>query len=378
MGTPEGGVVACVDMRLDSVEARVDYEQGEGSMRSLVYTSTQTRPITDSELAQILAVGREKNTRLGVTGMLAHKEDNCIGVLEGDDDIVRSRFEQVRADPRHTNVRLLLDEPIQRRSFPDWSMAFQSLDPLMRDVPGFSDLFDVARPSDPSFGASRARGLLDWFRKHPLAPLTNQQVIDEEAPKTRVINGAIAAIHDNGVSRFSIEAVVDRSGMSVDQISELFPSTHALLAATVMRWTRAVSAPLLPLAAEKGTVAYLHALLAAHREEPALMRLIASTLGVSTDPSADGSDYYRSAYLQFREVVRAALTEDVRTGREPATMDPMRAAQQLLALYDGLRLQSLLTSDTDVVDAFDRAATRMRRGWSEQYEQPTYWDIPVA
>ncbi|WP_267421236.1 MULTISPECIES: hypothetical protein, partial [unclassified Curtobacterium] len=105
--------------------------------------------------------------------------------------------------------------------------------------------------------------------------------------------------------------------MSVDQISELFPSTHALLAATVMRWTRAVSAPLLPLAAEKGTVAYLHALLAAHREEPALKRLIASTLGVSTDPSADGSDYYRSAYLQFRQVVRAALTEDVRTGREP-------------------------------------------------------------
>ena len=50
-------------------------------MRSLVYTSTQTRPITDSELAQILAVGREKNTQLGVTGMLAHKEDNCIGVL---------------------------------------------------------------------------------------------------------------------------------------------------------------------------------------------------------------------------------------------------------------------------------------------------------
>ncbi|MBA8988884.1 hypothetical protein FHW23_000116 [Curtobacterium pusillum] len=33
-------------------------------MRSIVYTSTQTRPITDTELAQILAVGREKNTAL--------------------------------------------------------------------------------------------------------------------------------------------------------------------------------------------------------------------------------------------------------------------------------------------------------------------------
>jgi len=32
----------------------------------------------------------------------------------------------------------------------------------------------------------------------------------------------------------------------------------------------------------------------------------------------------------------------------------------------------------DVVIEFDRAATRMRRGWSEQYEQPSYWDIPVV
>jgi len=347
-------------------------------MRSLVYTSTQTRPITDSELAQILAVGREKNTRLGVTGMLAHKGDNCIGILEGEDAVVHERFAQVRADPRHTNVRVLLDEDVAERSFPDWSMAFQSLDPLVQQVPGFSDLFTSGRPADPAFGASRAKGLLEWFRKHPLAPLTSQQTIDAEAPKTRAINGAIATIHDGGVSGFSVRAVAERSGMTVAQVTELFPSEHALLAATVMRWTRAVSAPLQPLAAEKGTVAYLHALLVAHAEEPALMRLIASSLVVATDPSADGADYYRSAYLEFREVVRASLAADVRAGREPATMDPVRGSQQLLALYDGLRLQSLLTGDTDVVDAFDRAATRMRRGWAEQYEQPTYWDIPVA
>ncbi|MBF4606534.1 BLUF domain-containing protein [Curtobacterium sp. VKM Ac-1393] len=347
-------------------------------MRSLVYTSTQTRPITDSELAQILAVGREKNTLLGVTGMLAHKGDNCIGIIEGDDDVVHARFGQVQADPRHTNVRVLLDEPIERRSFPDWSMAFQALDPLMQEVPGFSDLFAAGRPSDPSFGASRARALLEWFRKHPLSPLTNQQTIDDDAPRTRAINGAITAIHDGGVSRFSLDAVAAHCGMRVEDISALFPSEQALLAAAVMRWTRAVSAPLAPLAAEKGTVAYLHALLVAHAEEPALMRLVASSLVTATDPTADGADYYRSAYLQFRETIRTALTGDVQAGREPITMDPIRGAQQLLALYDGLRLQSLLTPDTDVVDAFDRAAARMRRGWSEQYEQPSYWDIPVA
>uniref|UniRef100_UPI0015F3A868 TetR family transcriptional regulator C-terminal domain-containing protein n=1 Tax=Curtobacterium sp. ME12 TaxID=2744253 RepID=UPI0015F3A868 len=102
------------------------------------------------------------------------------------------------------------------------------------------------------------------------------------------------------------------------------------------------------------------------------------SLASSADTSVDGADYYRSAYRRFRETIRAGLTADVRDGREPATMDPVRGAKQLLALYDGLRLQSLLTADTDVVDEFDRAATRMRRGWSEQYEQPTYWDIPIA
>lgn len=347
-------------------------------MRSLVYTSTQTRPITDSELAQILAVGREKNARLGVTGVLAHKGENCIGIIEGDDEVVRERFDQVRIDPRHTNVRVILDEPIARRSFPDWSMAFQPLDPLLEGVPGFRDLFTSSRPNEPGFAASRARALLEWFDRHPLGPLTNQHAADEEVPRTRVLNAAIGVVHDGGVSRFSLEAVAERAGLSADDVLQLFSSQNALLAATVMRWTRAVSAPLFPLASEKGTVAYLHALLVAHAEEPALMRLIASTLATSTDPSTDGADYYRSAYMQFRETIRQALAADVHAGREPLTMDPIRGAEQLMALYDGLRLQSLLTPDTDVVDAFDRAAARMRRGWSEQYEQPAYWEIPVA
>jgi AcrR family transcriptional regulator len=347
-------------------------------MRSLVYTSTQTRPISDSELAQILAVGREKNTRMGVTGMLAHRDANCIGIIEGEDDVVHERFEQIRLDPRHTNVRMLCDDPVQQRSFPDWSMAFQPLDPLMRDVPGFSDLFDADRPTDVEFGVSRARALLEWFRKHPLAPLTNQGASDDEVPRTRALNGAIAILRDGGTTAFTIDTVAERSGMEASEIEELFPTRHALLAAAVERWTRAVSAPLLPMIPERGTIAFLHALLAAHVEEPGLMRLLASTLATATDPTLAGADYYRSVYGEFRQTIRTALAADVSKGREPATMDPERGAQQLLALYDGLRLQALLTNDTDPVDAFDRAASRMRRGWSEQYEQPTYWDTPVA
>ncbi|WIB00370.1 MULTISPECIES: BLUF domain-containing protein [unclassified Curtobacterium] len=347
-------------------------------MRSIVYTSTQTRPITDIELAQILAVGRERNTSLGVTGILAHKGDNCLGILEGDDAVVGARFEQVRADPRHTNVRVLMDEQIVARSFPDWSMAFQPIDPLMEQVSGFTDLFVPGRPIEATAARSRVRGLLEWFRKHPLAPLTSRTADEDETPRTRVINGAILALHDDGVSRFSIDVAAAHAAMSPAQVRELFPTEQALLAATVERWSQAIAAPLVPLMAEKGTVAFLHALLAAQAEETGLVALLAHSLVSAADPTVDGADYYRSIYRRFRESIRDGLTADVLAGREPETMDPVRGAQQLLALYDGLRLQAMLTADTDLVDAFDRAASRMRRGWSEQYEQPTYWDIPVA
>ncbi|MFJ5145355.1 BLUF domain-containing protein [Curtobacterium sp. NPDC088465] len=347
-------------------------------MRSIVYTSTQTRPITDTELAQILAVGREKNTALGVTGILAHKGDNCLGIIEGDDETVAVRFEQVRRDPRHTNVRILADEPVAQRSFPDWSMAFQPLDPLMQEVPGFSDLFGPSQPADPMFGLTRARGLLEWFRKHPLAPLTSRTAEADEAPRTRAIGGAIAALHDGGISRFTLDVVAERAEMDADEVRAAFPTERALLAATVERWTQTIAAPLVPLMAEKGTVPFLHALLAAHAEQPALMELLAASLASAADPTVEGADYHRSTYRRFRQSIRDGLAADVRDGREPATMDPVRGAQQLLALYDGLRLQALLTTDTDLVDAFDRAATRMRRGWSEQYEQPSYWDTPGA
>ncbi|SBN61166.1 Sensors of blue-light using FAD [Curtobacterium sp. 9128] len=235
-------------------------------MRSIVYTSTQTRPITDTELAQILAVGREKNTALGVTGILAHKGDNCLGILEGDDATVAARFEQVRRDPRHTNVRVLADESVAQRSFPDWSMAFQPLDPLMEHVPGFSDLFAPGQQLDPAIGLTRARGLLEWFRKHPLAPLTSQTAEADEVPRTRAINGAISALHGGSITRFTLDDAAERAGMSVAEVREVFPTERALLAATVERWTQAISAPLAPLMGEQGTVAFLHALLATHAE----------------------------------------------------------------------------------------------------------------
>ncbi|MBF4606088.1 BLUF domain-containing protein [Curtobacterium sp. VKM Ac-1393] len=336
-----------------------------------------SRPVTDDELAEILVIAREKNLALGITGILAHQGSNCIGIIEGDDQVVRERFDGIRQDPRHTNVRQIAADTVATRSFPEWSMAFQPADPLIKEIPGFLDLFAEGHTPDPAGTASRAKALLGWFRKHPLAPLTNQHGDDAVEIRTRIVGAAITVLHGTGVEQADVDTVASRAGLSADELRKHFPTRESLLTATVDRWSSSVSRPLRPIADTHGAVAYLHALVVAYSEEPALMRLLASALAASTDPGHEGAQYYRTLYLRFRQTVREALEQDIRTGREPATMDPARATEQLLALYDGLRIQSLLIEGFDIIASFDRAVSRQRRGWAEDYRHTDLFEIPV-
>lgn len=143
-------------------------------MLSVVYVSTEARRTTEEQLAGIMAEGRARNTALGITGLFAYRGGNCLGILEGPDTVVLARFEEIQRDPRHTNVRLLYADQVTERSFPDWTMAFRSSDPRVAAMPGFSDLFAPGRRADRRRNESRARALLEWFRLHPLAPLTGQ------------------------------------------------------------------------------------------------------------------------------------------------------------------------------------------------------------
>lgn len=191
------------------------------------------------------------------------------------------------------------------------------------------------------------------------------------ALRMKIIEGAVLSIIDDGASRLSSQAVADLAGVDVEEVEQQFPTKDSMLATVVEHWAGAISDPLLPLADSHGAVSYMQALVRAFSFEPQLMRLLATVLGASTDPDAPGASYYQTIYARFAATIRDALRRDVESGREPSTMQPERGAQQLLALYDGLRMQSLLLPGQHIVPDFDRAVTRLRRGWSEPYEIDT-------
>ena len=82
-------------------------------MLSTVYVSRSSYPFTDDDLANLLLTSRSNNARLGITGMLLHREGRFIQVLEGPDEAVRARLAVIARDPRHTAVHTIVDERVE-------------------------------------------------------------------------------------------------------------------------------------------------------------------------------------------------------------------------------------------------------------------------
>lgn len=139
---------------------------------SVVYTSRATEPFDDGRLAELLTSSRESNGRADVSGFLLHREGRFIQFLEGPAGTVRSLVQKIAADPRHTRIRVLLEDPITARRFAEWTMGYE---PAAQDgdsePEGFRRSFDdLESGADDSLMAQAARDLTLWFRARSPAP----------------------------------------------------------------------------------------------------------------------------------------------------------------------------------------------------------------
>ena len=94
----------------------------------LVYISSARPDPSTIEVFEEIAAYREKNTRLGITGMLLVSQGAFLQVLEGEETAVRKLYATIRADPRHEHVHTLATLALPAREFPDWAMGFADLE----------------------------------------------------------------------------------------------------------------------------------------------------------------------------------------------------------------------------------------------------------
>lgn len=98
-------------------------------MHHIIYMSRATGPLTEDELAALLAAARSNNRRRDITGALVYSEGKFLQLLEGEEADLTALYRRLLRDERHTAIIKLADNPIAQRSFAGWAMAFRTAAP---------------------------------------------------------------------------------------------------------------------------------------------------------------------------------------------------------------------------------------------------------
>ena len=137
-------------------------------MFHLVYLSSALQPLNNDALVELLTKSREKNLRLGVTGMLLYKDGSFVQILEGEESAVRGLFASISADPSHQGIIVLVEDTLAKPLFAAWSMGFRNLsDPEVLALPGFSGFMNSALDANTfKDDPTGCMGLLNLFREN--------------------------------------------------------------------------------------------------------------------------------------------------------------------------------------------------------------------
>lgn len=154
-----------------ALKSHFDLNEPKKLMDYIIYVSTAVRPMSDSELSNILAASRKNNVSRGITGILIYRysaEENVgsfIQLLEGDKTAVMDTYNHIVKDSRHHSKIVLEEGQTESRQFPDWAMGFKNIDAVdLRAVPGFTNLGKDSFDSDYFKNSRRtARETLESF-----------------------------------------------------------------------------------------------------------------------------------------------------------------------------------------------------------------------
>ena len=95
-------------------------------LQSLLFVSTSLIASADEahEIKSILAIGEQRNAKLGVTGALVVTHRHFAEIIEGPADALAELMISIRRDRRHADLSEVDCLGIDRPTFARWAMAY--------------------------------------------------------------------------------------------------------------------------------------------------------------------------------------------------------------------------------------------------------------
>lgn len=90
---------------------------------ALCYASRAATGVGSRELREIVELAGPRNRAAGITGCLVLDGGLFAQVLEGPEAAVHDCAQRIVRDPRHSDLRVVWEAPIEAPVFPDWTMG---------------------------------------------------------------------------------------------------------------------------------------------------------------------------------------------------------------------------------------------------------------
>lgn len=88
----------------------------------MVYTSVATSQMDQADVFTIVQTSVSNNMARDVTGFLIYGDGRFLQLIEGAEADLRTLLTALRSDPRHQDIKVVIDEPIAERRFSRWRM----------------------------------------------------------------------------------------------------------------------------------------------------------------------------------------------------------------------------------------------------------------
>lgn len=130
----------------------------------LVYASAESMQMTPDKLQEILKVSREKNAKIGITGILLYSKGSFLQVLEGKENRINSLYKKILQDKRHEKIVKIATFQSNEKIFSDWSMGYAEIsEEELASVEGLNDFFAEGK-SFSNMNENQVENILEAFK----------------------------------------------------------------------------------------------------------------------------------------------------------------------------------------------------------------------
>ncbi|WP_097459454.1 BLUF domain-containing protein [Mangrovitalea sediminis] len=160
------------------------------------FTSFASAQGVEPSVARILATSRKNNLEKGVVGGLYYGNGCFFQYLEGEAETVRKLFDRIKSDNRHRDIQLVLEGPIEEKSFGQWSMKYV---PIAGDIDTLLRRHHIATFDPYTFSSTMFSELVDLIHRSGDTPshvshttMTQRPLIGKDPAETMERNFLIA------------------------------------------------------------------------------------------------------------------------------------------------------------------------------------------